>query len=364
MMDAYPTSKERLLSSSKEIKIYGAATLERYTEGMLAAGFRKLAEAGNEAPRGTIFQIHGNADARADDETIMESLSKELTENPDSPVVVLLHRPDEIQDRLPELHNLLADSPRQLGLVFLGDMHIDDDFYDVPRAVKKVVPHGFFDIDKEPFNPEPEVIVVGTHTTWGDMRATTHTLEVIGEVFKQGSGNATVVGYLGGKPASELGIDKLQAEFAQLFPDVDVEFRDAHTADTDAVVDGQNIILVDAQNQQPKDMAITFNTQMYFYGNKVRTGESSGSLHLGASYPVIIEMNGSEKIEGLEVIKAPYNKATGDIESVDFAEAAAQICKVINDRSYIDSLKHNREQALKFNNVYVATQLLNLLKQL
>jgi hypothetical protein len=363
MIDTYPPSGERLLSSNSKIRILGAATLERYTEGMLAAGFRKLTEAGNEIPKGTIYQIHGNADAKTDDEAIMESLKKELAENPDGPVLVLLHRPDEIQDRLPKLHDLLTESPRRFGLVFLGDMHIDDSFYNMPRAVKKVVPHGFFDIDKEPFDPSPEVIIVGTHTTWGDMRATIHTLEVIGEVFQQGSGNAPVLGYLGGKPASELDIDKLQKEFAQLFAAVNVEFRDAHIADAKAFVSGRNIILVDTQNQQPDGIKITFNTQLYFYGNKVRTGESSGSLHLGVSYPVIIEMNGSENIEGLKVIKAPYNKATGDIESVDFAEAAAQICKVIDDGSYVDSLKHNREQALKFNNVYVATQLLYLLEQ-
>lgn len=353
--------KEQLFSLGGGVKVYGAATLERYTDKILVEGFKKLAKSGQAVCPGSIYQIHGSVSATSDDETIIVLLQKELAENPDNPVVVLLHRPDEIQDRLPHLQELMTESPRIFGLVFLGDMHIDDQFYATSMAKKKIIPHCFFDVISTPL--KSDIIVIGTHTTWGDMRDPIHVLKILGEVFRL-SPDKPAYGYLGGKPANELDLNTLRKTFVRFFPDVEVDFQDAHSFQELRPTDKRNIIFVDTKNQQPDSLEITFNTQLYFYGDKVRTGESSGSLHAGVNIPVILEMNGSEKIERLDVIKVPYDTHTMAIKSADFSRAAALINDVINSGSYITSLKNNLEQAQNFNNVHVTTQLNELMCEL
>lgn len=343
---------------SGDVTIFGAHTLGRYTRKLLEQGFQRV---GNEATPGTIYQIHGNKDALTDDQIITAAIEAGLSNAEGSPVVVLLHRPDEIQDRLPELKGVLEKSSRKFGLAFLGDMHVEDVFYDIPNAVKAVVPHGFFDVDS---TVDSRQIVIGTHTTWGDMRSTDHTLRLLGEVFAALPPDAPqILGYIGGKPKAELDMSALQATFQSTFPDLAIEFLDVHAADANAL-QAKKVILVDTENKQPVGLLPTFNTQMYYYGNRVRTGESSGSLHSGVSVPVILEMNGSEHIEDLVVIRVPYNHETMGIESADFKQAAGMIIGTIMDGSYSDSLRHNLEQAKKFNNRYVARQYVQLFQKL
>lgn len=357
---------ERLASLRQEIPpiegriaIYGAGTLERYSQNILAAGFQKVAVELPEDVAGTIYQIHGNQDAIEDDRLIMETLATDLGSDTGSPAVVLLHRPDEIQDRLPELRAVLAGGRRKFGLTFLGDMHLQDEFYDTDLATRKVIPHGFFDVTKP---PEPtDKIVIGTHTTWGDMRGTKHLLELLGEVFTLNQEERRIWGYLGGKPAAKLDIATLQQAFTGLFPNIPVRFQAANEVLNDAA---SNTIFVDDKNLQPAGLDITFNTQMYYYGDRIRTGESSGSVHSGVSVPVILEMNGSENIEDLEVVKVPYDKTTMAIDSADFKRAAMAIVEIAKNNEHAGMLQHNFEQAQRFNNEYVARQYLALFESL
>jgi hypothetical protein len=65
-------------------------------------------------------------------------------------IAVLVHRPDEIQQRFssdsPTLHQLFEELPRGSDIVFLGDYHIDDEIYSKHKHLRRsVIPHGFFD---------------------------------------------------------------------------------------------------------------------------------------------------------------------------------------------------------------------------
>ena len=342
------------------VTVYGAATLERYTKGILVEGFEQLASQSVALHAGTMYQIHGSAGAAADDQAIMQLIEQDLAGlEPAGSTIVLLHRPDEIQDRHPQLQSLLASSAHEFGLAFLGDLHTSDSFYDSPKAQVHVVPHGFFSANDISDASGP--IVVGTHTTWGDMRSPEHLLHLLGELFKLNESKQPIVGYLGGKPADALGSDMLAAAFKQHFPDLTVRFEDAHSFTLSNASPSEPVVLVDDQDAQPEDLVITFNTQLYFYGERVRTGESSGSLHMGVSIPVILEMNGSEDIEELQVIKVPYDTTSMAISSADFAAAAQDILGMITNGSYKAALQNNHVQAKKYNNEYVARQLNELL---
>ena len=344
--------------------IYGAKTLERYTSGILLEGFQKISdEAGQERCENTLFQIHGSQEASKDDDIILRSLEGALVNSANTSVVVLLHRPDEIQDTVPKLKEVLSQAKELFGLVFLGDKHVDDEFYDVPFAKKVVIPHGFFDgVSKK--GSETKNVVIGTHTTWGDMRKPEHVLSLLGEVFARNAGNKHTIVYLGGKPADALQIELMRSAFTNLFPDSEVDFQPAQNFKSDHTYTGGNVIFIDDQNQKPEDIDFTFNMQLYYYGDRVRTGESSGSLHAAAGIPVILEMNGSERIEQLNVIKVPYDTATMAIHSADFAAAASQIVATIADGSYLDSIENNLKQAQRFDNKYVAKQLNSLFHEL
>ncbi len=108
---------------------------------------------------------------------------------------------------------------------------------------------------------------------------------------------------------------------------------------------------------------VTFNVQLYHYGERVRLGESSGSIHASAGIPVILEMNGSERIEQLEVIKVPYSDSSR-IDSADIRSAAQQIVKVIDSNEYIRMLSHNRLMAHKWSYQEVAKLYIHFLKSL
>ena len=102
---------------------------------------------------------------------------------------------------------------------------------------------------------------------------------------------------------------------------------------------------------------------MYYLNDKVRTGESSGSVHSSVGVPVILEMNGSEVIEDLKVIKVPYG-SVDDINSVDFKAGAELIIDSINNQSYKEMLEHNLNQSKKFSSAYVGNLYIELFNQL
>lgn len=362
------TKLEIIFKSKKlgSVSIYGANTLDRYTRNILYEGFEEINKSIKlkKPLSGIIFQIHGYKEALKDDRAILKILNQELTHLSGKNILILLHRPDEIQDRLPELNKILYNAKQPFGLVFLGDKHINDKFYDIPRIIKEIIPHGFFDFSVTPI--EQTQIIIGSHTTWGDMRSTEHVLKLLGEIFQQKNNcDKAIYGYLGGKPADELNLVSLQKNFGKLFPKIKIKFIAVdQKLDISKFNHNENIIFVENQNIQPHNLQITFNIQLYYYGNYIRTGESSGSVHSGVSIPVILEMNNSDKIEDLKVIKVPYNHKTKNIKSIDLHHAAEEILLSINSGRYINDLNHNFIQAKHFNNRSIAMRYLKLFEKI
>lgn len=332
-----------------KVKIYGASTLTRYTEAILEQGFLAcLWSTVDDGQDFTVYQIHGAPTALEEDRKIISKLKRGLDDPSGPKIVVLLHRPDEIQDRLPELKRVFDNAKRRFGLVFFGEWHLSDDFYCSSNAVKTIIPHGFFTF-KPIFKTKP--IVIGTNTTWGEMRSVKQAIELIDKVFEL-KGQTDIIGYLGGKPKEELDIKKLQ-EYTQS------QLVDFEEFNPKSNYTGKRIIFVDHSKQLPDDLSPTFNTQLYYYGSKIRTGESSGSAHASLSIPVIFEINNAEKVEDVNVVKVPYGSLS-NINSVDLNNGAQQIIDLIHSRKYVDMLKHNLEQSKKFNNMEIAKQYIEL----
>lgn len=350
----------------EKVIIYGASTLDRYTKGILVDGFRnngwgvEASDIDKKPEEGTIlFQLHGSPQAVEEDKKITDRISEAIAENDSSKLIILVHRPDEIQILHPNFDKVLATIVHPTGLVLLGDKHLEDDFFKADKTVRSVIPHGFFDLSQD---LQTDPVVIGTNTTWGEMRSTEHALRLLTEVFRLNP-ESRVVGYLGGKPADKLDIVILKEEVEKVAPDFPVQFIDlGKFSFKDAVKQKGNIVLVQ-NGGQSDDFSLTYNTQLYFLGKKVRTGESSGSVHISSGVPVILEMNGSESIEGLEVVKIPYSDVS-DINSVDYKAGATEIVTTINDKSFIGMIGHNQKQAKKFNNTYVTSQYINLFQAL
>lgn len=341
--------------NKKSVKIYGAKTLDKYTEGILVQGFKNNSWVVENNAEAVVYQIHGAPQSEVYDKVILKKIKQDTTKKDSVKRVILLHRPDEIQLRLPEIKGIFQAINRPTGLTFLGDMHAKDSFFEAPNLIRKVIPHGFFNIS-EKLQTDP--IIIGSHTTWGEMRSIEHIFKLLGEIF---SNEGSIIGYIGGKPKEQLEIDHLKSEWKRHNSNLPVTFLDAHK--NGITLSNKNVIFVDSENINPEGFGLSFNVQMYYLNNKVRTGESSGSVHSSVSVPVILEMNGSEVIEDLKVIKVPYG-SVDDISTIDFKTGAKRILDALRSRSYKDMLKHNLAQSKKFNSAFVGSEYIKLFDQL
>lgn len=346
-----------------KVVIYGAQSLVRYTEGILVQGFQNnswnVVEDFTQDTDAAVYQVHGAPQAEKEDNTLLRKIAQDILKEDVVKRVVLLHRPDEIQLRYPKLRDILVSATHPIGLVFLGDMHIDDDFFRAENVIKKVIPHGFFDVSvKLQIDP----IIIGSHTTWGEMRSIEHIFKLLGDVFRLG-GAHPILGYVGGKPQNQLQVDFLTKQWSEHNADVSVVFMDVHSETVSESFRKKNVILFDSRDTMSEKIGLTYNVQLYYLNNKIRTGESSGSLHSSVSIPVILEMNGSEVIEDLRVIKIPY-ASRDDITTVNFKAGAERVLHSINDRSYVTMLKHNLAQSKKFSPKYVAKECIRLFEQM
>lgn len=351
-----------------KVRIYGAKTLDRYTQHILAEGFRNnqwVVETDGEVRSSidaVIYQLHGAPQSEKDDDKIIKSLKSAVSKVDKMKTVVVLHRPDELQ-RYSELKEILSNPAKKIGLVFFGDKHIDDDFFPSYNVIKRIIPHGFFPLkDYIQLNP----VVIGSHTTWGEMRSIEHALKLLFEIFKMYKGDRKVIGYLGGKPPDQLQKAYLEQAWKNIGESTAINFLDIREYTLDKAIQkypNQNIILANPVDLQPSEFGMTFNIQMYYLGNKVRTGESSGTLHASTGIPIILEMNGAEKIENLKVIKIPYGNIK-DIKSINFVLGAKEIIEAINSNSYVEMLKHNLKQSLFWNNTRIASEYVKLFNEL
>lgn len=320
----------------------------------MACGCDVLAEEADAEFR--IIQIHGAPAAREADLEIIQNLPK-ITAHL-AGCIILLHRPDEIRDSIPQFKSVLSRLPATTGLAMLGDLLIDDPCYQLTGLQRRVIPHGFFNLDTD-ISSLP--IIIGSHTTWGEMRCLKRTLALLKAIANTET-HLPIVGYLGGAPAEALSRDSVsklleQLEITNMFHlrDLEVKFWREQMAAATA-----NTIFLHAGNA-PAKFDVTFNVQLYHYGERIRMGESSGSLHASAGIPVIFEMNGSERLENLKTVQVPYvDPNCADV--ADISLAAQHIVTLLDSGEYRQMLRHNGQMASVWNSQAVARLYVDFLR--
>lgn len=267
----------------KKICIRGASTLRSFTEA-ITGGFQSIGcEVAANLPIFTLCQIHGSPVSEAEDLLL-------LTRAADA---YLIHRPDEILQRIP-IREFFEAHPEK-KIILMGDLVLKDPFWKEREKFISIIPHPFLDLS---LPPKTGKLVMGAYTTWGEMRNFKHFVQLAEEV--------------------RLLTDKI-----------------------DFVVGGGHL------EDVPEFMTVTseyfvphFNVQLYHLNGKKRYGESSGSLHRGVTIPVIFEANGIENVEGLKVIKID---ADDELTHIDFKKAAEDIVHA----DIWNLLEHNAAQAKK-----------------
>lgn len=363
----------------KNVAIYGAKALKRYSEKMLIEGFRRNFWEAREASLdwedskniktdAVLFQLHGAPQSEKDDRASMEIIACSLSKEDNRKKVILLHRPDELQ-KYQDLPNILSRSVERVGLVFFGPRFTADTFYpSTKKVIKKVIPHGFFPMESRQKVLQKNPIIIGSHTTWGEMRSAEHALRLLREIFLLNRKNRrNIFGYLGGKPAKELQIEHLKNLCEKINSEIPIEFLNVHTyTSCKEIIEkypNANIILVDTFDKEPSFFSLTFNLQIYYFGNTIRLGESSGSAHSSVSIPVAAEMNDADLVEDVQLIKIPYEDVN-DIGTLDFKEGAKQIIDSINDDRFRDMWKHNLMQSEIWDNARICKEYLALFQEL
>jgi hypothetical protein len=343
------------------IFLTGAPTLKRFTNGILRDGIErcgyKVCSAPSECKYG-IIQIHGSCAARQDDLAIIRDIT-ELVRHL-AGTVILLHRPDEIRDSIPQLKTLLSSLPPTVGIVMLGDMLIDDPFYQVANLERRAIPHGFFHLNSiTPLHP----VILGSHTSWGEMRSVQGVVALLKAVSDIGLVDP-IVGYLGGIPEEVLSHKSLSHILEEEGVNEIFTLRELDKINwQEQLASSDKHTIFVNPGDAPFKFDVTFNVQLYHYGKRVRLGESSGSLHASGGIPVIFEMNGSERIESLKTIKVPYADSS-DVGSADFRSAAQEIATLVRSGEYRNWLEHNREMATVWDSQAVGSLYISFLEVL
>jgi len=309
-----------------------------------------------------LFQIHGSPESLTEDTQICAELAQRFADNSAEPTIILLHRPDEMQTLLPQLREVLSSATVPFGLCFLGDLHIDDDFFDALYAVRRTMPHGFFS-SKAPAPSQPYLI--GSHTRWGPMRSLSDALRLMLPALHLVS-PLKLHGYIGGDPSlaySKSAIAQAISEVGYSADEFDLtdwpgtKLNNARSRPT--IYLGSDYEAVTNQEIQ----AVHFNVQLFHMRGLIRSGENSGSLHSSPSIPVIIEMNGAERTEDLAVVKV-LRGTSAQVVSCDFQRAAAAIADIINSNETEKLLRHNQARAQLLTPEFVAGKYLDLFDEL
>lgn len=336
----------------RRVAIIYSSTLQRFTSGILAAGF--AAHGWEIVPyyeaSCVIAQIHGSPAAEREDLSIIDLLQSMFEANRHS-IAILIHRPDEVQDRLPELQQLLKNAPPKVAISFLGPHHKDDPFFGANRRI--VIPHGFFEPAATPTQAGP--IIIGAHTSWGEIRSAEAATLLLRETFKTPC-SSPIVGYLGG---SSVDLANSRSMIESLMQGIAPVCTPAEVRVPLEAYNGPPLLLFNPSGRWPDEVQLTFNIQLYHYGDAIRTGESSGSAHTGGNIPVIWEMNGAEILEELHVIKVPYAERSSWRTS-DFSAAAERIHSVIETGKLAGFLHHNYKRAQAMSPAWVAARYIEI----
>lgn len=292
-----------------DIRIHGASSLDKFTNELLK-GFDQIPE---EDYLFDLFQIHAAPQSISEDLKILEEIK-----NYSQAKIILIHRPDELLLN-PELKLAFEKNP-EWKIVFLGDLALKDPFWHKRKAYIEVIPHFYTSLNTPAKSP---LYTVGTFTSWGEMRQLEH--------------------YLGLVKA----LKALHSPMFQFMIGGTLNGRKLTAADI-----SDPSILISEEAFVPH-----FNVQLYHLNGKKRLGESSGSLHSGVSIPVIFEANGMERIEEVKVVKIP---ADDELTQIDYASAAIEIGKIIEQQEVEKYLKHNLRQARVNTSVDFANRVISM----
>lgn len=293
-----------------KIQIHGAKTLEKFSKELLS---------GFDSAEGVdysfeLFQIHASPNSLDEDQKILKEFK-----NCALPKCLLIHRPDELLLRL-ELKLAFEQNP-QWKLIFMGDLVLQDSFWNQRQSHIEIIPHFYSSFTTA---PKSSVYTIGTFTNWGEMRKLEHFLELVAALKKTP------------------GVDSL-------------EFMIGGSSNGSALTENDVIDTSIKISETP--FIPHFNIQLYHLNGKKRLGESSGSLHAGVSIPVIFEANGIERIEGIKVIKVSAND---DLSQIDYAAAAGEIVEMIKKQEVETYLKFNLRQARLNTSVDFANRVISM----
>lgn len=289
-----------------KIKISGSTTLIHFTKN-IKSGFIELGhQIVDKNEDFEILQIHASPASIQEDLRLLKKSPR---------IIYLIHRPDEFLLHA-ELVSFFEDY--ETKFILFGDLVLEEKFWSERRAYCEIIPHPFMDHSLP--TKRNGKIIVGSYTSWGEMRSLEH-ISLLAEEFKgDKSIEFCVGGTLNSKPLTLSDIPHSLTLLEEMF--------------------------------YPH-----FNVQLYHLNGHKRYGESSGSLHRGISIPIIFEANGIERLETLKVIKIESNY---DLTSINFKKAADYIRFKIRE-SLFEDIEYNRLQSLKNTPMDFARKVLCLL---
>ncbi len=285
--------------------IFGASTLKHFTPA-LESGFKGLNL--SQYPAFEIYQIHASPQSIPEDLELLKQAKSSKSRQ-----IFLLHRPDELL-LVPELRTYFEVHPES-PIVVLGDLILQLDFWQARKAKISVIPHPFLSLELPV--KKNEKYVIGSFTSWGEMRKLEHFFELANHLPAENF-ECWVGGTLNGRVLTE--------------KDLPSSMKLVH-----------------------EPFVPHFNVQLYHLQGKKRIGESSGSLHRGISVPVIFEANGIERVEGLKVVKI---EADENLSSPDYKKAALEIIRMSTNMD--DQIRFNQNLATKNSPQDFATSFLKV----
>lgn len=287
-----------------KLKIVGAKTLTNFSQE-IQKGFDLISAPDHLFE---LYQIHAAPHSLVDDLEIIKQIDTST-----HPKLLLIHRPDELLLNA-ELTKFISDHP-EFKIILLGDLALTIPFWNQRRSQIKVIPHPYFHLTLPEKSPK---YIIGTFTTWGEMRKLEHYLGLIKELKA-----LPVASYI----HAQIGGPNLnRREVLNSIVEISETYFVPH-----------------------------FNVQLYHLHGSKRLAESSGSLHSGISIPVIFEANGIERTEGVQVVKVIADEA---LQVINYQQAAKEIANIIENHQVEELLQFNLNKAQNNTTAAFATRVI------
>lgn len=297
--------------------------------------------------------------------------------------IILVHRPEEVILRYQEevLRQLFKKASK---IVLLGEAMVREYKRRFCNQVVSI-PHGFFNIKPKAIETKDLSIgVVGSVTTWSDMRWIIDVVELMGEI-RRISPNTKVVGYVAGRfvpythPETGEVIDELESLrnnpdcLLLSAQDIETAYHNSEFKDLASFKQwlygksnqGKRVLIIEGEfsSEELKRLQsslIDFNTQLYrelLKGFEPKV-EYSGTLHErpGDSIPIVFESSSMSDVEseGLHMITVP--------KGPNFKPAAKEIIDLIkNPDRHNDILRESLQAAKKLSMRHISQMYIRLI---